>query len=67
VRVFAGYSGWGAGQLEGEMAMGAWLVCGAQAGDALDSDPESLWRRVLRREGGDKAIVALHPKDISGN
>lgn len=67
LRVFAGYSGWGAGQLEGELAMGAWLVCAAHPDDVVDPDPDTLWRRVLRREGGELAIVALHPRDISGN
>src|SRR5439155_9465083 len=39
LRVFAGYSGWGPGQLEGEISAGAWLVVDADVDDALSADP----------------------------
>lgn len=63
VRIFAGHSGWGPGQLEGEIADGGWYVLDAQADDALTPEPTGLWRRVLRRQGGDLAIVSLYPED----
>lgn len=63
VRVFAGYAGWGPGQLEMEVAEGAWYVVGAEPGDAFSSEPEQLWRRVLARQPGDLARVALVPPD----
>jgi putative transcriptional regulator len=61
VRVFAGYSGWGPGQLEAELEAGGWFVVDAHAGDLLTVDPAGLWRAVLRREGGDLAISANYP------
>ena len=67
VRVFAGYAGWDAGQLEDEIATGSWYVVPAEPGDALDGDPGSMWARVLRRQGGTWAVVASYPADPSVN
>ena len=67
VRVFSGYSGWGAGQLEGELAAGAWIVVDAVDGDLLDDDPDTLWRRVLRRQTGRVSWLAGVPDDLSAN
>jgi putative transcriptional regulator len=61
VRLFAGYSGWGPGQLEGELEVGGWFVVDALPGDLLTSDPSGLWRTVLRRQGGDVAMSANYP------
>jgi putative transcriptional regulator len=52
LRLFAGYSGWGEGQLEEELAEDAWIVVDAQTDDAFADDPEELWRLVLDRKGG---------------
>ena len=67
MRVFAGYAGWGAGQLEGEIAEGAWYVVPAEPEDLLDPDAESLWRRVLRRQRGELAFVHTCPLDPTLN
>ena len=67
VRVFAGYSGWGGGQLEAEITAGAWFVVDAEPTDALTDDPEELWREVLRRQGGRLAMFATCPADPSQN
>ena len=56
-----GYAGWGPGQLEDELADGAWIVVAARPSDVFTSAPDSLWSDVLRREGGALAIVALLP------
>ncbi len=52
VRVFAGYAGWGAQQLEEEIDRGSWFVVEARASDCLTTEPMQLWRSVLRRQGG---------------
>lgn len=67
VRVFAGYSGWAAGQLEHEIAQGAWWVADADRADAFADDPSNLWRRVVRRQRGDVARFAHFPDDPSLN
>lgn len=67
LRVFAGYAGWGAGQLEDELAEQAWYVVPATPEDPFTADPERLWRDVLRRQGGELAMVATFPEDPSLN
>jgi putative transcriptional regulator len=66
-RVFAGYAGWGAGQLEVEVANEDWILEPAQADDAFTADPEELWRDVLRRKGGIYELVARMPEEPSLN
>jgi putative transcriptional regulator len=66
-RVFAGYAGWGAGQLRSEIEEGAWFVLPGDPDDVFIDDPEHLWRLVLRRQGGDLALVATFPDDPSLN
>lgn len=67
IRVFAGYAGWGAGQLEGEIDEGAWYVLDADPEDALSQQPGGLWRFVLKRQGGHLALVANFPADPTMN
>jgi putative transcriptional regulator len=66
-RVFAGYAGWGPGQLDGELAEGSWIVEPALADDVFTPQPEQLWSEVLRRKGGPFGVLALMPPDPSLN
>ncbi|MBC6458017.1 YqgE/AlgH family protein [Actinomadura sp. HBU206391] len=66
-RVFAGYAGWGAGQLRTEIEEGAWYVLPGEPRDVFMDDPERLWQAVLRRQGGDLAFVSTFPDDPSLN
>lgn len=61
LRIFAGYAGWSAGQLEDEIAEGAWYVVDAEPGDPFRPDPTDLWGEVLRRQGGRLAMLATMP------
>ena len=67
IRVFAGYAGWGPGQLEGEIVDGGWFVVDAEASDPLSPSPENLWATVLRRQSGTLALFAAYPADPSMN
>jgi putative transcriptional regulator len=67
VRVFTGYAGWGPGQLADEIGTGSWHVLDAENSDVLSADPEGLWHRVLRRQGGWLAVLALYPNDLASN
>jgi len=66
-RVYAGYAGWGPGQLDGELEEGSWIVEPARPEDVFTDDPESLWSDVLRRKGGPFAVLAAMPPDPSMN
>jgi putative transcriptional regulator len=66
-RVFAGYAGWGAGQLEEEVERDDWIVEPVQADDPFTNAPEELWADVLRRKGGVYELVARMPDDPSVN
>ena len=63
LRLFAGYSGWGAGQLEAELAESSWIVVDAVADDAFAEDPDELWRSVLHRKGGPFFLMENMPFD----
>lgn len=67
LRLFRGYAGWGPGQLDGELAEGAWLVLPFAPDDVFSAHPQGLWRNVLRRTGGRVAILADAPDDLSWN
>jgi len=67
LRIFAGYAGWSAGQLEDEIAEGAWYVVPAEAGDPFLDDPAGLWAVVLRRQGGQLAMLATMPAEPTLN
>jgi len=66
-RVFAGYAGWGAGQLESELGREDWIIEPAQPDDAFTEAPDELWAEVLRRKGGIYELVARVPEDPSVN
>ncbi|GAA0605651.1 YqgE/AlgH family protein [Sporichthya brevicatena] len=67
LRIFAGYAGWGAGQLDSELSQGAWVVADSLPGDAFSPRPERLWGDVLRRQPGDLRLLATCPADPSLN
>lgn len=60
-RLFSGYAGWGPGQLEDEIAERAWFVLDATVPDLLCDDPDRLWHDVVRRQGGELALLAAYP------
>jgi putative transcriptional regulator len=66
-RIFAGYAGWGAEQLEKEIEEGAWYVVDALPVDPFRADAADLWRLVLRRQRGPLALVSTFPADPSLN
>lgn len=66
-RLYAGYSGWGPGQLDVELAEEAWIVVDADPGDPFLPDGHELWQRILARQGGHLARLSLFPRDPSLN
>jgi putative transcriptional regulator len=66
-RVFAGYAGWSPGQLEAELAEAAWILEPARPEDVFAAPGEDVWSDVLRRKGGQFAVLSLMPPDPSLN
>jgi len=66
-RVFAGYAGWGPGQLESELERDDWIIAESEAEDVFDEDAATLWSRVLDRQGGRLRLLARMPLDPSHN
>jgi putative transcriptional regulator len=66
-RVFAGYAGWGEGQLDEELDQGDWIAQPARPEDVFTQDPDELWSKVLARKGGAYALMARMPLDPSVN
>jgi putative transcriptional regulator len=65
LRVYAGYAGWGPGQLEGELDQQAWIVEPAQPDDPFDEG--DIWSAALQRKGGAYALLATMPAEPSLN
>ena len=51
VRLLLGYSGWGPGQLEAEMARGAWLHVTADPALVFDTPSDDIWQTALQTLG----------------
>jgi putative transcriptional regulator len=66
-RVFAGYAGWSAGQLEVEMAEDSWHATQAVPGDVFTDDPERLWTTAVGRLGPGFRLLATMPVDPTLN
>ncbi|HEX3434868.1 MAG TPA: YqgE/AlgH family protein [Solirubrobacteraceae bacterium] len=66
-RVFAGFAGWGEGQLEAEIEGGDWIAQAAMPDDVFTDAPDRLWSEVLTRKGGSYALVARMPDDPNLN
>ena len=66
-RVFAGYAGWGEGQLDAEIEQGDWIAHDPLPEDIFSEAPRELWSEVLTRKGGRYALIARMPLDPSVN
>ena len=65
MRVYAGYAGWGPGQLDDELEQEAWIVEQAQPDDPFHEG--DLWPVALQRKGGGFSLLATMPSDPSLN
>ena len=60
-RVFRGYTGWGASQLEDEVTFKSWYIVPSQSSDVLTNSPDTLWNDVLQRQEGPLKKLGLFP------
>ena len=67
LRIFAGYAGWGAGQLESEIEEGSWYVVDSRVSDVFRTDTDDLRADVLRRQPGQLAWHLTRPADPTLN
>ena len=67
-RLYIGYAGWGAGQLDAEVRLGAWLLVPATPALIFDNDPDSLWSRLVHQSQMQVALLrrALPPVTAGG-
>lgn len=67
IRVFAGYSGWSAGQLEAEMKRDAWLCHPGSLDWIFHDDPAHIWQMIMRQKSWKQRLIAESPEDLSWN
>ena len=63
VKLFVGYSGWEAGQLQQELDRNAWYVTDADPSLVFDTPPKDIWRGILRQMGGTYKVISNYPTD----
>jgi putative transcriptional regulator len=66
-RLYAGYSGWGPGQLDAELEIDSWIVEPPIPTELFPDRPDALWGDVLERKGGRYKLIARMPEDPSQN
>jgi putative transcriptional regulator len=63
LRIFAGHSGWGPGQLAEELAAGGWFVVPGSLADVFSEQPRELWTNVLRRQPPPLSLMSTYPRE----
>jgi putative transcriptional regulator len=63
VKIFLGYSGWSEGQLEEEIKSKAWYTYNFDSEIIIESNPETMWKEVLRKKGGKYKMISNYPID----
>jgi putative transcriptional regulator len=67
LKLFAGYAGWSAGQLDNEMSRQDWLVHPATLELVFHAEPDQLWRAIMKQKGKQSRLLADAPDDLSWN
>ena len=67
LRLFAGYAGWSAGQLDNEMSRRDWLVHPATLDLVFHPEPDQLWKRIMKQKDVKSRLLADSPDDLSWN
>ena len=58
-RLIVGYSGWGPGQLEAELAESSWLMSDIDRDLIFNTPADRLWEAAIRRLGADPAALQM--------
>lgn len=59
--VYLGYAGWSNDQLRMELTRGSWFIFQGDAQTVFDSEPDSLWRQMIKKT--ELRIAGSHPVD----
>jgi putative transcriptional regulator len=67
LKLFAGYAGWTAGQLENEMSRNDWLVHPASLELVFHAEPEQMWKKIMKQKDIKSRLQADSPDDLTWN
>ncbi len=67
LRIYAGYCGWTTEQLGDEFLRGDWLLLPRHHEDIFSLDAAGLWRRILRRQGGEVGLLSTYSRRPEDN
>ena len=67
VKVFSGYSGWSAQQLDSEITNKFWTVVDSYDLDLTMPNDQNLWKNIMQNLGGEFLLWANAPEDVSLN
>jgi putative transcriptional regulator len=67
IRMFVGYAGWSAGQLDNELKMNSWIIEKANATMVFRKDPDELWGNILYKMGDPYRKMVNFPEDPNLN
>ena len=57
LRIYAGYCGWGPGQLDNETRLGGWFIFNRGAELAFDGNPDTIWPKLIAEAEADIAML----------
>lgn len=63
VRFFGGYSGWEAGQLEGELKQRSWILTSTDVNQTIETPADLMWRNTLKQLGSKFSVMADFPEN----
>ncbi len=67
LRIYSGYAGWSAGQLESEIQAGGWVVLDCEGFDPLTSDPATLWNQASSAAASGQGVRAIDGPTVEHN
>ena len=63
IKFFIGYSGWGDGQLNGELEEKSWLTVSANRKLVFNTRHDEIWKGSLQELGGEYKMMINYPLD----
>ena len=63
LKLFIGYSGWSAGQLDKELSEGSWLVGDTSEELIFETEPHVIWKSAISSLGNNYSFLANMPID----